>query len=252
MNHYVFVFFVGLAGMGLLAGCQEEKQTDSATTAIAPHPALPADTGDAGEKLYGSVVETFDAGGFTYIQLDNGKERFWAAGPLTELAPGAMVAIFTGMPMENYHSKSLDRDFELIYFTERIITDARPEEDVTPPAELNPHADISRAAMKTPVAGIQKAEGGRTIQEIIDQKDALAGKPVRVRGKVVKFTHAVMGRNWIHIQDSSTGADLTVTTDGTAAIGDVIVAEGTLALDKDFGYGYVYDLILENAVIGKD
>ena len=75
---------------------------------------------------------------------------------------------------------------------------------------------------------------------------------MRVRGKVTKFTAGVMGKNWLHIIDSSTMDDLTVTTDGEAAVDAVIVIEGKLALDKDFGYGYVYPLIVENASITKE
>ncbi|MFQ5643392.1 MAG: hypothetical protein ACE5FQ_06810 [Thiogranum sp.] len=255
MNQSLPVLLAGFIGLGMLSGCEEVPQPEIAKVTEAPHPVQPAPVAtpeNTGGRLYGSVVETFDAGDFTYLQLDSGKEKFWAAGPLTRLAPGTMVAISTRMPMENYHSKKLDRDFELIYFTDRIITDAHKEESDTAPVELNPHSDITSAPARAPVSGISKAEGGKSIDEIITQKDALAGKTVRVRGKVVKFTKEVLGHNWIHIQDSSSGADLTVTTDGTAGIDDIIVAEGTLNLGRDFGYGYVYELILEDASITKD
>ena len=61
-----------------------------------------------------------------------------------------------------------------------------------------------------------------------------------------------MGRNWIHLRDSSSSQDLAVTTADTAALGDVIVVEGKVGLDKDYGYGYVYPVIVEDAKVTKE
>jgi hypothetical protein len=77
---------------------------------------------------------------------------------------------------------------------------------------------------------------------------------VTVRGKIVKFNGGILGTNWLHIQDGSGSAkdgsnDLTVTSDGGAAVGDVITATGTIAIDKDFGAGYAYAVILEKATV---
>jgi len=73
-----------------------------------------------------------------------------------------------------------------------------------------------------------------------------------VRGQVTKFTAGVLGKNWVHIRDSSSENDLTVTTDATVAISDVVTVEGTLELDKDFGYGYFYSVILQDASVTKE
>ena len=72
-----------------------------------------------------------------------------------------------------------------------------------------------------------------------------------MRGQVTKYNAKIMGKNWLHIKDSSTAKDLTVTTKAKAAIGDVVVIEGKLELNKDYGYGYVYPVILEDASIIK-
>jgi hypothetical protein len=73
------------------------------------------------------------------------------------------------------------------------------------------------------------------------------------RGKVVKTNPNIMGKNWLHVRDGS-GAegtnDLTVTTAGTAPnVGDTVVVKGTVALEKDFGMGYQYDIIVEDAEV---
>ena len=99
---------------------------------------------------------------------------------------------------------------------------------------------------------INKVEGGNTIAEIHARKDELNGDTIRVRGQVTRFTAGVLDKNWIHIRDSSAADDLTVTTDATVAIKDVVIIEGKLELDKDYGYGYVYPVILEDAKITKE
>ena len=119
-------------------------------------------------------------------------------------------------------------------------------EGVEHPA-VNPAAEVD-------VAGIAKAEGGQTVAEVYGGKDALAGKPVAVRGKVVKLNTGIMGRNWLHVRDGS-GAegtnDLTVTTTSTPLpkVGDTVLVTGTVVLDKDFGMGYQYPVIVEDAEV---
>ena len=102
------------------------------------------------------------------------------------------------------------------------------------------------------LTGITKAEGGKTIQEIFDEKAALAGSKVTVRGKAVKVNAGIMGKNWVHVRDGS-GAngdnDLTVTTTSPSLpdVGDTVLVTGTLALDQDFGMGYQYAVIVQDA-----
>jgi hypothetical protein len=103
------------------------------------------------------------------------------------------------------------------------------------------------------VSGIERPEGGKTVGEIWQAKDALAGQVVTLRGKVVKCTSGVMGRNWVHLRDGTTGpggvAELTLTTNVDVEEGSTILARGTVAVGKDFGSGYKYDLLIEDASI---
>jgi hypothetical protein len=105
------------------------------------------------------------------------------------------------------------------------------------------------------LSGITVAEGGQTVADIFAKKAELAGKPVKVRGKVVKFSGGIMGKNWIHLQDGTGEAgsnDLTVTTQAMAKVGDTVVISGVLATDKDFGYGYAYGVIVEDAEVAAE
>ncbi len=84
----------------------------------------------------------------------------------------------------------------------------------------------------------------------------LGGQTVTIRGVVVKFNVGVMGKNWIHLQDGSGDAaqgtsDITVTTLDGAAKGETIVIKGIVRTNKDFGAGYAYPVIVEEARIAK-
>ena len=207
---------------------------------------------DANE-IHGKVTEILEVSGYTYAEVDTGEGKVWAAGPATPMKTGDMISFSTQMPMQNFHSKSLGRDFSIVYFIDQFIT-GKETATSEPAAIASPHDQIKSAQTSKTVEGIKKAEGGNTIAEIYTQKQDLAGKTVRVRGQVTKFTPGIMGKNWLHILDSSGPEDLTVTTadDNTVAIDDVVVIEGKLELDKDFGYGYVYAVILQDASVTKE
>ncbi len=103
------------------------------------------------------------------------------------------------------------------------------------------------------LSGIERAEGGKTVAELFAEKDQLAGQPVVVRGKVVKTNAMVMDKNWIHVRDGSGeegSNDLTVTTTGELPkVGDTVVVSGVVSVDKDFGMGYMYPVMLEDAEV---
>ena len=107
--------------------------------------------------------------------------------------------------------------------------------------------------MKLPVE-IEPTKGQITIGNLYENKESLVGKKVLVKGKVAKFSAEIMGKNWIHIQDgteSNGKYDLTVTTALTAAVGDIVILKGKIALNKDFGFSYFYEVLMEDAKIIK-
>jgi hypothetical protein len=126
--------------------------------------------------------------------------------------------------------------------------------EAPPAASAAPHPVPTVAGdAKVDLTGIAKAEGGKTVAEVHAERSELVGQTVSVRGKVVKTNANIMGKNWLHVQDGSGEdgtKDLTVTTsDGLPDIGETVVVSGTVALDKDYGMGYVYDVILEDATV---
>ena len=201
---------------------------------------------NAPQKIYGKVTDVIDIAGYTYAEVDTGKEKVWAAGPPTALKNGDMISFSSSMPMQNFHSKAIGRDFPVIYFINNYITDKETSK------MASAHTQLKQQQTIKPIKGINKVEGGNTIADIYNDKSALNGKTIRVRGQVTRFTANILGKNWLHIRDSSTLDDLTVTTSDTAAVGDIVISEGKLELDKDYNYGYFYPVILEDSTVTKE
>jgi predicted small lipoprotein YifL len=95
---------------------------------------------------------------------------------------------------------------------------------------------------------IEKTEGITTIAQLYSDLNKFKGETIRVKGKVTKVNLSIMNKNWIHLQDGTDyngQFDLTITTDQQFEVGSVVTVEGKIALDKDFGYGYSYKVLLE-------
>lgn len=220
----------------------------------------------------GKVLETTNTAGYTYVQVDTGSKKLWAATTQFGVKVGDQVTVAAGAPMAGYHSKSLNRDFDVVYFTGSITVNdgtagAAGAAPALPPGHpaiggnSNPglpagHPSLTGAAAapSLDLNGIKRAEGGKTVQEICTGKAKLGGKSVAVRGKVVKYNAGIMGKNWLHIQDGSGSADhqdndLTVTTSTPASVGATVLVTGQVSTNRDFGAGYKYAIILEDAKV---
>ncbi len=262
-----------------LGGCTEAKKAPKAPSAPAPAQAAkpssqpskawqPATTEAARPGtpgVSGKVAETMNSGGYTYVLIDTGANgKVWAAGPNTAVKVGDTVGFTGGSEMRGFVSKTLNRTFETIYFVGALKVAGAAAPAPAAASQPAPSAAASQPAAKkaasqpaaAPVkAGdVKKAEGGLTVAEVFAQATALSGKQVVLRGKVVKYNGGIMGKNWLHIQDGTGAAgtnDLTVTTDSVAAVGDVVMVKGVLTTNKDFGSGYKYAVLVENASISK-
>jgi hypothetical protein len=255
VKKHLTLILAGLTAVTMATGC---KKQDAPKPAEQAKPAVEQAAQPAAAAKSGKVIETMNSGGYTYLQVDTGSEKIWAAAPEFAVKVGDPVVVPEGMPMANYHSKTLNRDFDLVYFVDGIMVGGEMAAPGAAPGEAKmpaghpPMTAQSAAQNGVDLSGIKKVEGGQTVSDVFADKAKLAGKDVKVRGKVVKFSPAIMGKNWIHLQDGSGAAgtnDLTITTSETVKVGDTVVVAGKLTTDKDFGYGYKYDVILEDAKI---
>lgn len=206
----------------------------------------------AESTLSGKVIETMDSGGYTYVKLESSGKNIWVAVPKMKLKKGQQVSFRPGAEMTNFESKTLKRKFESIIFSAGPADDKAGKENMTPPGSKE-SVVISKEKIN-----VDKAKGpnAHTVAEIYKNKDTLDKKEVVVSGKVLKVSEGIMNKNWIHIQDgtgdtATNTQDLVVTSQDLPSVGDIVTVTGTLSKDKDFGSGYKYSLIIENASIKK-
>ncbi len=201
------------------------------------------------------VNETMDSGGYTYLRVnENGKEK-WLASPIIIVAKGDKVYYSGDTEMQNFHSKTLDKTFKTILFVDHITKNpwnsekqSNQKSDGMSNMTENPHKNV--ITKKETDISVEHLKDGFTVAKIYAEKEPLAGKSVKIRGQVVKFNPSILNTNWIHIQDGTgeeTTSDLVITSQEFFNVGDVVVFEGPIDVDKDLGSGYKYSLILENA-----
>ncbi|MFQ5423118.1 MAG: nucleotide-binding protein [Phycisphaerae bacterium] len=273
---------LGLTILALFSGCSSDNKPQTAAeydrrqsarhapgpesppaVATTP-PAAPPAVAASPQPLRGTVRETMDSGGYTYMRVDTDHGQAWVAATQMKVAVGDTVTLAGAMPMKDFHSNTLDRTFdEILFAASAVVGDGASAPPAPAPAAGLPpgHPAIGNAggSSGTPspasvkAGDIARLAGGQTVAELFVRKADLVGKRVRLRGRVVKANRGIMGKNWMHIQDGtgdSGSNDLTVTSvDGYAAPGVTVVVEGTLGVDKNIGAGYVFPVIIEDAVI---
>jgi hypothetical protein len=202
---------------------------------------------NAHQVTAGEVIHTSR---YTYVRVIEDERDYWVAINREDIKEGETYFWSEGMEMRDFTSTELKRTFQSIFFvqdfTDQPITTDRqmPQQMAGGKPSVNEQAGIS----------VGRAEGGVTIGELYTRKAELAGKIVKVRGQVIKVSSGIMGKNWIHIQDGTKDGgnfDLTVTTKEIVGTGDVVTFEGLVSVNKDFGAGYYYNVILEDAVLKK-
>ncbi len=219
-----------------------------------PAPQAPAATAVSGE-----VLEVKDVESYTYLRLKTAQGETWAAVPTAQVKKGAKVTVENAMVMNNFESKALKKTFPTIVFgvlgTGKGAAPQGAQASAQPAA--NPHA-LPGKRVEAPDAKVPKATGANayTVAEIMTKPAALKDKPVVVRGKVVKYNPGIMGKNWIHLRDGSGSAadqtnDVLVTTTEDAKLGDILTAKGVVRTDKDFGAGYSYKALVEEAKLQR-
>jgi len=204
-------------------------------------------------SIRGKVLEVKDVESYTYLRIKTKDGETWAAVARAPVKKDAEVTIENPMLMRNFESKAMKRTFD------SIVLGSLGDTAATGAAgdRVAAHAGIAKAPEMGNVK-VPKASGpdARTVAEIVTKRIALRDKTVLVRGKVVKFTPEIMGKNWVHLRDGSGSAadntnDVLVTTQDQARIGDVVVVKGVVRTDRDLGSGYSYKVLIEEATLQK-
>ena len=239
------ILIINLVLLFAFIGCNSEK-TETET-------AVP----DGTRKI--EVVEHMNGGGYSFLKANENGNEFWVAVREMPVEVGDILFFTEGMVMNNFESKSLNKTFDSILFVDNVSK--------TPPSAkmgnnsgmpgMMPGSDGHTKPKVEAASEIKVAplEDGLTVEAINKDKASLDGKIVKIRGLVTKYNGGIMGRNWIHIQDGTSfgeAIDITVTTDTPAKVGETVVIEGKVVVDKDFGAGYFYDVLIIDATVIPD
>ncbi|MFY9329715.1 MAG: nucleotide-binding protein [Georgfuchsia sp.] len=223
----------------------------TATTLFAAEKPVPVAPLSASAK--GEVLEVKDVESYTYLRLRTTNGETWAAVPKTSVKKGDKVTIENPMVMNNFPSPTLKKTFPTILFGTLGSAGGKAAGGAISP--MAAHASTT----KTPDLGdvhVAKATGAnaRTVAEVVAQGAKLKDKPVLVRGKVVKYNQGIMGKNWVHLRDGTGSAadntnDILVTTLSVTKVGDIVTAKGVVHTNKDFGAGYSFKVLVEEATL---
>jgi uncharacterized protein YcfL len=192
-----------------------------------------------------TVVEVLQAERYTYMKVKEKLNEFWIATSKLDAKIGESYFYQGGLMKTNFESVEHERVFDVIYLVSKIINaSAHPGGSME--TEHNHPQEIVAAA-------IPNVKNALKLADLIDHKEKYQGKNITVAGTIVKANYGIMNKNWYHLQDGTKLdgklCDFTITSDENIPLGAPAVFDGILVLNKNFGAGYVYDLIMENGVI---
>lgn len=190
------------------------------------------------------VLEQMDTERYSYLKVSESNGRqYWIAAAKGDFQVGGEYHYHEGIYKTEYYSTHFDRTFDEIYLVSKIH-----------PAASGHSASTSAVnRQETSISVDYSVEGGVTIAEIAENPSDYAGKKIRVRGNVTKVNPMIMNRNWVHLQDGTADDfDFVITTNEDIPVGHTATFEGILNVDVDFGSGYTYEIIMEDAVLIRD
>jgi len=214
--------------------------------------------------FYGEVLEIKPAMGYKYLKIQEQGKQTWVAIANAPVKVGDKIGFDKKTMMKDFKSKSLGQEFKEIYFASDVYL---PQKATGPKSmkdmlglgtkKKDPHAGMGIGMPSEPVdekpAKPFVKKDTYTIEEIHMWRKSLKGQTVALTGTVFKVSKGIMKRDWVHLGDG-TGNEQKLTDDlvftaptSTIKAGDKVLAKGTVAVDKDFGYGYFYPVIIEKS-----
>jgi len=193
-----------------------------------------------------TVEEVIQASSYTYCRATEDGEGLWIATSKADIKEGGIYYFKGEMEMNNFQSKELNKTFESILFVQEISDQPISKtEPIMPQGQIMQKPSITKHEIT-----LDKTEEDITVAKLYSDRESYKEKVIKIKGQVVKFSPNIMNKNWIHIQDGTEdngNYDLTVTTLEEVKVGDNVVFEGKIALNRDFGAGYSYEVIMEDA-----
>ena len=193
------------------------------------------------------VEEVLNTDKYSYLNVSEADKKYWIAISKQEVTVGDTYNYTGGLLKKNFFSKEFNRVFETVYLVSKIWKQGSESGSALAEALGNTQGI---EAVDLTVNNIKPAKDAIKLSELFTNREKYAGQLVKVTGKIVKVNAMIMSRNWLHLQDGSgDNLDLTITTAENIPLGAILSLEGTIVLDKDFGSGYRFDVLMEGAVL---
>lgn len=236
----------------LFLGCKDNNKTIPADKNNLESPTTL--NNEASSDLHTVVVnEIIPTSNYLYLKVNEGDREFWIATKTIDAKIGETYFYLGGILKTNFESKELNRVFNELYLIGNLVSSNHGNT-----AQLknnsdysNLHgSDVQKEVVTPQTKKIVQHQGSIKIVELIKNKKKYEGKTVQIDAKCTKINSGIMNRNWIHLKDGSKDDfDLVMTSEALIQVGSVVTIKAVVALNKDFGAGYKYDLILEQGVL---
>lgn len=242
----VVLFIFNACDQGEVSNVPVEKKEEIAN----PH--APKETTEDFHVV--SVNEVLYTSNYVYLNVSEGPEQYWVATNKIEANVGETYMYKGGLVKINFKSKELDREFDKVYFVNKVVgkNGHLPKEIGAANTEKPKATEKERVVVQSGVKkdDIKPLEGSIEIAEIVANPEKFEGKEVQITAKCVKLNKNIMNRHWMHMQDGSANDfDMIVTANEFVPVGFIVTMKATVALNQDFGAGYAYEIILENGEV---
>lgn len=192
------------------------------------------------------VKEVLPTSKYVYLNVEENGETFWIATNKQPVEVGQTYYYKDGLLKTNFESKEYNRTFDKLYLVGKIVAANHGQNAAA--------TGLSKVGKKSgaPAPKSVIVEGSIPIADLVSNPQKYEGKMIQISGRCTKLNANIMGRNWMHLQDGSKDDyDLVITSDVAIPEGHVITMKGKVVLNKDFGAGYKYDIILEEGTVVK-
>ncbi len=186
-----------------------------------------------------TIKEVLPTSRYVYALVEEKGDEYWVATNKMALEIGGTYYFKNGLLKRNFQSKEHDRTFDKLYLVSALISNDHG---------IQSGAIPNQAEVVSP--SFKPAPGSIKISEVIANPSKYAGKTIQVSGECTKVNPNIMKRHWIHLKDGSQDDyDFVVTSQTQIPVGHAVTFTGTINVAKDFGSGYYYEILMEDAVV---
>lgn len=187
------------------------------------------------------IKEILPTNKYYYVSVEEDGKQYWIAILNSHKIEIGQNYYYTGgLIKTQFESVELQRTFEELTLVKNIV----------PANHEHLGGQENQNKIQTSTFDFTRKPEAKAFKELVDNASEYQGKEVIIHGICTKVNNNIMGVNWIHLKDGTMDDyDFTVTSSIQAKVGQSYMLKGVLAVDKDFGAGYKYDVIVEKCEV---